>query len=474
MGAYYFAERSLSDKSPPLIVNLSWNPTRENLDKIYDINVTFVARDDKSPIAYAELHFVPVEYYYMIEKYGMRPEDYPKVFPPDKERDFILTPVDGKFDSLEEKFSVPIKDIVGGREYKIVILVRDLAGNERTVELKTPYIRQFENLGKELYDKGIIVGASYMSGYYPWQTGKNPDDYPLLGKYDAADEIVQWKHVDWAGYAGINVFFIDAGAWEDWKINGKEGNIMKGLMDKGIKCAFLYDHWGDYFKRGTNPNAPEWAIDLTFPTNKKSFLYQLSKILNSKLVEHPNYFSVNGKPVVFLYDAAAYINEREAFEELRNGINKDVLFFGDTLLKIPALPQDSDWYFKLKDFSNYDWISTWVGFVNADVARNYSTNYDEWYCRMLYEWSKWVEKIGKTYVSSVIPGFKYIEESVGIQRRVDRIQSQLLYSLGKTKLIRIDTWNDFAENTFAEPSLKDGFNYINKIHEILLEKFGKK
>jgi len=40
--------------------------------------VTFVARDDRSPIAYAELHFIPVEYYYMIEKYGMRPEDYPK------------------------------------------------------------------------------------------------------------------------------------------------------------------------------------------------------------------------------------------------------------------------------------------------------------------------------------------------------------------------------------------------------------
>jgi hypothetical protein len=100
----------------------------------------------------------------MIEKYGMRPEDYPKVFPPDKERVLVLTPVDGKFDSLEEKFSVPIKDIVGGREYRIVALVRDLAGNEKMVEVKTPYIRQFENFGKELYDKGIIVSAVYM----PW------------------------------------------------------------------------------------------------------------------------------------------------------------------------------------------------------------------------------------------------------------------------------------------------------------------
>jgi hypothetical protein len=146
----------------PSIDNLSWNPTRENLDKIYDINVTFTAKDDRSLIAYAELRFIPVEYYYMIEKYGMRAEDYPKVFPPDKERDFVLTPVDGKFDSLEEKFSVSIKDIVGGREYRIVVLVRDKAGNERIVEVKTPYIRQYENIGKLLYEKGIIYSYEWI------------------------------------------------------------------------------------------------------------------------------------------------------------------------------------------------------------------------------------------------------------------------------------------------------------------------
>jgi hypothetical protein len=131
IGGYYFIEKSLSDKSPPSIDDLSWVPVREINDKIYDINVTFIAKDDRSPISYAELRFIPVEYTYMIEKYGMKAEDYPKVFPPDKERDFVLTPVDGKFDSLEEKFSVTIKDIVGGREYRIVVLVRDSAGNEK-------------------------------------------------------------------------------------------------------------------------------------------------------------------------------------------------------------------------------------------------------------------------------------------------------------------------------------------------------
>jgi uncharacterized protein YxeA len=34
----------------PLIFNLEWFPTREKLDKIYDINVTFTAKDDNTPI----------------------------------------------------------------------------------------------------------------------------------------------------------------------------------------------------------------------------------------------------------------------------------------------------------------------------------------------------------------------------------------------------------------------------------------
>jgi len=172
-----YSQRAVTSSTPatvcsvdinlPEITSLDWTPTRVILDKVYDINVSFTAIDYENPIAYAELRFVPVEYYYMVEKYGMRPEDYPKVFPPDRERVFVLTPVDGKFDSLKEEFSVQIRDIVGGREYKIVALVKDLAGNEKIVEVKTPYIRQFENLGKELYEKGIIVAAHYYNWYTP-------------------------------------------------------------------------------------------------------------------------------------------------------------------------------------------------------------------------------------------------------------------------------------------------------------------
>jgi hypothetical protein len=331
VGAYYFVEKSLSDKSPPLIVNLSWTPTRENLDKIYDINVTFVARDDKTPIAYAELRFIPVEYYYMIEKYGMRPEDYPKVFPPDKERDFVLTPVDGKFDSLEEKFSVPIKDIVGGREYKIVVLVRDSAGNERTAEVKTPYIRQFENIAKT---DDIIVIADYYFGYrappIAWRNGSQRIHVymPLLGEYDTSDPIVIDKHIDWATGHGIDAFAI---SWwgndlenpnpqvtggHPYDLVDFEETFLRSPLLKDIKFFILYENTGRL--KIQNPTDPpeRWVQDLDDPFNRNRLLQDFEYI--SKYFKYPSYLRINGKPVIiFDYTAAFRGNISNVFSTLR-------------------------------------------------------------------------------------------------------------------------------------------------------------
>ncbi|RSN74281.1 hypothetical protein, partial [Candidatus Methanodesulfokora washburnensis] len=311
----------------PSIVNLSWTPTRENLDKIYDINVTFTARDDKTPISYAELRFIPVEYTYMIEKYGMRPEDYPKVFPPDKERNFVLTPVDGKFDSLEEKFSVPIKDIVGGREYKIVALVRDLAGNEKMVEVKTPYIRQFENFGKELYDKGIIVAAHYYNWYTPGQgIPKDLPDKPLLGLYYSDDNIVFNKHVDWATGHGINVFLFPY-PYHNPKVAfiGLEKTFKKN-MEADLFNQIKFSFCSTFLDETGKP--PPYNFDN--PEVKEAFVKAVEDLI-SNYTSLPNYWKVDGKPVIVTWSTHAYQskegNIKDAFEKV--GSNKDIYIIGE-------------------------------------------------------------------------------------------------------------------------------------------------
>ena len=482
IGAYYFAERSLSDKSPPSIINLSWVPVREINDKIYDINVTFVARDDKTPIAYAELHFIPVEYYYMIEKYGMRPEDYPKVFPPDKERVFVLTPVDGKFDSLEEKFSVPIKDIVGGREYKIVVSVRDTAGNERTVEVKTPYIRQFENLGKQLYDKGIIVGASYYLWWGPEYWGHNSPLVlqPLLGWYNSTDPIVISKQIDMFTGHGVNALFVSWSGrdYENTYYNDRrlKDIFLKNSLITNIKFAILYETHGRLIK------GRDGLVDLNNDTNKRIFMEDFV-YLAKNYFSHPSYLRVRGKPAIYIYDTPVFTLRTENIEgilnEMRNHVKnatgEDIYLISSEVSKW-FNPNDLNTQRRLKLFDcNSDWAAQYGG--NPEIDKLFMSNYDENVLTVYKNYSYVLRKLGRDFMPSVIPGFRdvrresYEKEHITVERDLERFVKRLKDALSTTSgdlvLIRFDTANDHHENTQIEPTVIEGYRFLQAIYKVL-------
>ena len=136
----------------PLIKNLSWRPTRIVNDKIYSLNVSLEVISPLNTLTEVEVKLIPVEYDYFITDYGMRREDYHLAFPPEEIREARLNPR-----GLErEVFNIEFRDIIGGREYEVLVLVRDSAGNEKIEKIKTPYIRQYENIAP-LDDITVVV-----------------------------------------------------------------------------------------------------------------------------------------------------------------------------------------------------------------------------------------------------------------------------------------------------------------------------
>ena len=459
----------------PSIDNLNWTPVRENLDKIYDINVTFIARDDKTPISYAELHFIPVEYYYMIQKYGMRPEDYSKVFPPDKERDFILTPVDGKFDSLEESFSVPIKDIVGGREYKIVALVRDLAGNNKTMEVKTPYIRQFENIAKT---DNITVIVPYYLWYRRnlsnWRDGHKY--MPLLGEYRSDDPIVMSKHIDWATGHGIDVFAVSWTGYESGDVKYFDDNLkllFNITLSKDINIMILYESPGRLKTTG-NPSAP-WEKDLSDEENLKTLLEDF-KYLSRNYFNKENYFRIDGHPVVYIYDSAAFIGDvAGAIEKLRNVVRKegyDIFLISDHVHPYVLPGSNLIWEERAKQF---DGITSWLGGYSGEG--NYLGGSYETQLQILYsEWGKWAKENSKKLIPFTTPEFdnRYVNwgnpNSIPLERSPEKFETRLRIILSYTdnpKIIMLGTFNDFFESTTLEPAREYGFEYLSLLKEIL-------
>jgi hypothetical protein len=459
----------------PSIDNLNWMPVRENLDKIYDINVTFIARDDKTPISYAELHFIPVEYYYMIERYGMRPEDYSRVFPPDKERDFILTPVDGRFDSLEESFSVPIKDIVGGREYKIVALVKDLAGNNKTIEVKTPYIRQFENIAKT---DNITVIVPYYLWYRRnlsnWRDGHKY--MPLLGEYRSDDPIVMSKHIDWATSHGIDVFAVSWTGYESGDVKYFDDNLkllFNITLSKDINIMILYESPGRLKTTG-NPSAP-WEKDLSDEENLKTLLEDF-KYLSRNYFNKENYFRIDGHPVVYIYDSAAFIGDvAGAIEKLRNVVRKegyDIFLISDHVHPYVLPGSNLIWEERAKQF---DGITSWLGGYSGEG--NYLGGSYETQLQILYsEWGKWAKENSKKLIPFTTPEFdnRYVNwgnpNSIPLERSPEKFETRLRIILSYTdnpKIIMLGTFNDFFESTTLEPAREYGFEYLSLLKEIL-------
>jgi hypothetical protein len=461
----------------PLIFNLEWFPTREKLDKIYDINVTFVARDDNTPIAYAELHFVPVEYHYMIEKYGMRQEDYSKVFPPDNERVYVLTPIDGKFDSLEERFSVQITDIIGGREYKIVVLIRDLAGNEKIVEMKTPYIRQFENIAKT---DDILITASYMPWYTDpkWVTEHNFKGYPLLGAYNVRDPIVIYKHADWATGHGIDAFLMN---WNGADKSG-DGNIkyiMVSLKDfKGApKIGILW---------GPHPHVmvvnKDGKYDMNYLPNKEEFLREMN-YLATTFMKDPNYLTTkDGRPIIYFYESKALKGDipqliLDARNTIKNETGSNPFIIGNEIGWLFTYPED---WLKINGNSltrllSFDAISDWAASIDRS-KQEYIDNY-ETYLDILYnKWSKFLRNYNTIFVGSTIPGFDeiyiyYTNDYPPIPKSPklfkNRLEIAFNYMDPRFKMVRIDTWNDWSEWTNIEPTREELFGYLDIIVEIL-------
>jgi len=368
-----FAPPTKKEPAPPRIVNLSWEPARIVNDKIYDIRVRFLVIGDRDPIVSAKLVFKPEDYRYFITRYGMRPQDYEIVFLNDT-RTIDLYPVDGVFDSTIEEFTTTIQNITGGVEYKIKVMVKDSSGREATTEIKTPYIRQYENLGKLLYEKGVIIAANYYPLYpdpHPWEALEPMAVHHLLGKYDVRDPIVIARKIDMGTGHGVNCFDI---AWHfDWVIDKphvlqKIKENIEAFLQNPLSSQIYF--FLDYDPSGIEGRRPDGIWELKNSTQWKRVLDDI-KFLNSwGIFDNPRYLKIYGKPVMYFYEAQAMIGEVD--EMLRDVDNvRDILWIGDLVYTLSEPDNETIQQKKMLSYEGWsDWVGSW--YIPLEDPVNYN------------------------------------------------------------------------------------------------------
>jgi len=474
----------------PLIKGLDYNPSKVVNDKIYDLNVSLEVISPLNTLEEVEVRVIPVEYGYFITSYGMREEDYDKVFPKEEVRGVKIEPK-----KLEgEMFSVDFNDLKGGREYIVKARVKDVAGNEKIVEVKTPYIRQFENLGKKLYDKGIIVAATYYPLYpdpHTWEGLEPMAVRPLLGKYDVKDPIVQAKHIDWFTGHGGNCFFISWGTDDDistQKIHKNLLSLLSNPLSNQVKVAIFYELPSRLRASGVYPD--EHGIYYLDSPERWSKIVSDIGIFKKEIFWRDNYLKVGNKPIIYFYNSDALKGNLPVFlQDVRNA-GGSVLIISQHAHPLAATsvytnPPSGGWiencissgsceYFERAKL--FDGWSSWAGGWYSPVEKPLNENYPKFLEDGYKAWNKLAKEYEKILIPSILPGFVNLRDPnfPVLSRDAEMFKNMLLVSLKYAimnkgiKIVRIDTFNEFGEATGIEPTSEEGFAYLQAIKSVLL------
>jgi len=453
----------------PAITNLQWTPTKVVSGKVYDGTVSFDVTAGTSPLVFASLQFDPL---------------YPPQIPPaaisqENDRSYAFALGSGVASSssssaLTANLSQAISDLVGGKQYRAQVTAKDQYGGQTQANLDIPYIREFENAsGKSNY----LVGAIYLSWwenpcqpnqFCHWNEveadfakGTTPLGTPLLGLYNSADPSVIAKHIDWATGFGIDYFLCEYRGPELTPL--RLSWLLAHPMMSQMKFALAYT---------TVILVPDQDVgklkflNLNDPSTYSQLQYDFD-YMAAHYFTHPSYLRLNGRPVVLMYETFP-IRDVSPLTRLKKHMRdngQDVYLIGDEIsYGDPINVQRLGVFDGISDTNDYIPPSEGPSLSQDEIIAEYT------------RWQSGAHSAGIELVPFGLPGYDdshlndrpkgygYLPKSTRFFASTMKTATQFA---DKHRLLGIVTFDDWGENTFIEPSVEDGFKYLQTLRDAL-------
>lgn len=295
--------------------------------------------------------------------------------------------------------------------------------------------------------------------YYPWHGGADfhgrkylrehldPVQIPQLGEYNDRDSKIIKQHLEWCEYAGI-------GLWvSSWWGPGKmtditlKNYIMKHNDLKEMKIALFYE------TTGRMPN-------FTDASNVESDI----KYMAENYFDHPNYFKIDGKPVLFIYLTRVLSREgilEKTLNTMRNTARQagfEIYIVGDQVFGQP--PSSTKHIDLLDAITNYDVYGSSGGkmYATQEKVNNYY--------KAQAGWRSKAHQVGTSFIPASAPGYNDTgvrEGHIPLSRKLS--ESDEFGSLFKAmvneavkitdpetgNLFMVTSWNEWHEDTQIEP-----------------------
>lgn len=258
---------------------------------------------------------------------------------------------------------------------------------------------------------GLRVGAYY----YPWYADDfhrgdgyvrkllSPIHTPTLGEYDDRSTEVIAQHLRWSRQANIGLWVC---SW--WGPYSREDNTTSQYIlnhpDLGDhKIALLYETTGRIRKKeGYDP-----------------YLRVQNDMVHicSTYFDHPNYYTINGKPVILLY-LTRVLSNVEISDDLtvlaetinlmretaQNECNTDIYVIGDQVWgEAPAMDSDYDAFNHLDAITNYDLYgnTNFAPYAGIETVSAYYSKQADWL------------EVANSFGVSYIPATRYVSQMIG-------------------------------------------------------------
>lgn len=330
---------------------------------------------------------------------------------------------------------------------------------------------------------------------------------PLWGYENEADPVVMEHQIEEALSHGVNTFIYD---WY-WFDNRP---FLEQCLDNGFlkasnsKKMNFYLMWANHDastlwdKRTSDKYTVIWEGTQNFEQFKKLVAYWIEKYFKID-----NYYKIDGKPVFMLYDPLNFIkgfgyNSEEsikAIQYFRNEVKK--AGFPDLYLQIVLMPIYWDQILEISEHEFYTVVSDLKNTFKAwgvdsgtlyqliHIARRKPDEdiYD------IYKYNDVIEdmvnmqdiledKYGFQYIPNVSIGwdnnarFNVYQRGLIIDSTPEKFKQGLALAKkyidehpNNPKLITINSWNEWTEDSYLEPDDLNGYGYLNAVKDVFGE-----
>lgn len=315
---------------------------------------------------------------------------------------------------------------------------------------------------------------------------------PLWGYVDEADPYVMEMEIEAAVDHGINTFIYDW-YWYDNRPFLEECLNNGFLKAKNNRKMKFYIMWANHDathvwdKRNAENEEMIWTGRVTFEQFKV-----IAKRWTEQYLLLDNYYRIDGKPVISIYDLKNLIdglggieNTKDAFVFLNDeakkhglpGVHLQYIKWGNEPVNLSGV-DGGEKTVLIKDIKDLGFESvTHYQFVHfADINMSYEMLYED----VIAEWESVCSNMKLKYFPHVSigwdnnPRYNSLRPDILRNNTPENFEKMLTYAKKfadehNVSLITVNSWNEWTETSYLEPDDLYGYEYLKAVKNVFLK-----